>query len=145
MRSGNSTRRKHFHIRVGERKELKVVLYNTNGELVENPTIHQSDYDRWRGALTDEEFEAAREHIHRLIDEAIPTRFFRSSYRAGSDWTATPLQPLYEKSGNYSVIQAGLFFGVIVWQVMVEERLEEWTFWPADAEDPVRSVTYLLR
>jgi hypothetical protein len=122
------------------------MLYNLKHKLVETPIIHQCDYDRWRGALTEQEHEGAKAHIHQLIDEAVPARYFRSSYRAGSHWDGTPLQPLYEKSGNYSEMQAGLFFGVLVWQIMVEERPnEKWTFWPAHPEDPIRSVTYFLR
>jgi len=67
--------------------------------------------------------------------------FVVSDFLPGSDWTGTEFQPLYIACGQ-SKQQAGFFFGLIVWQLMMADT-QPWFFLPvAKGEDEVLKMRY---
>jgi len=116
------------------------VLFNLDRkEMTSVP--HERDFRMARARLTDEEYQAVVDAINEYVDEQ---NCFVSSYIPGSDWTCTVYQALY-CACNQSQDQAGMFFGLIVWQVMME-RDDEWFFRPADKDfDAVIGMTYFRK
>lgn len=117
------------------------MLFSIDGkEITGIPRKRRADFNRWRANLSDADYEAVVEAINEYVDEVPPDEPFVSSFIPGSDWTDTVYQPLYIACGQ-SAEQGGWFFGLIVWQVMID-RDEEWVFKPADKEDDVLGTTY---
>jgi hypothetical protein len=64
-----------------------------------------------------------------------------SSWIPGADWTGTVFQPIYEACGE-DENAAALFFGLLVWQVVMD-REDCWSFGRYEKEGiPIRGMTY---
>ena len=117
------------------------MLYSIDDkEITGIPRRRLADFKAWRDNLANSDYEAVVEAINKYVDAVPPDKPFVSSYIPGSDWTGTVYEPLYIACGQ-SVEQAGWFFGLIVWQVMIDHE-EEWVFKLADKEDDVLGTTY---
>ena len=120
------------------------MLFSIDGkQITDIPRRRQREFNTWSRNLADSDYQAAKEAINKYVDAVLPDKPFVSSFIPGSDWTDTVYQPLYIACGQ-SVEQAGWFFGLIVWQVMID-REEEWVFKPADKEDDILGTTYWRR
>lgn len=88
---------------------------------------HRDDYDRWRGNLSDVDYEGVIAALHYKMD-ATPSgeHVITSSWIPGSDWTGTPYDPIY-RACNESWDAARLFFGQLVWDA-VQQHPERWYF-----------------
>jgi len=117
------------------------MLYNLDDiEVTKLP--HKQTFDLHRSNLSDADYEAAAAAINAYVDSAGDC--FISSYIPGENWTNTPYQPLYIAC-NQSEEQSALFFGLIVWKVMME-RQDDWYFKPADKEaEDILGMTYFRR
>jgi len=103
---------------------------------------HQQEYDLRRIKLSEEDYRRASDAINDYIDKS--GGVFTSSFIPGRDWTNTPYQPLYAAC-NQSMEQAAMFFGQIVWKIVMN-REEEWLFKKPDRdEDGIQGTTYWLR
>jgi len=112
-------------------------------QIIDIPHRRQEQFNIWRRALDDSDYEPVVDAINEYVDAVPPDKPFVSSFIPGSDWTDTVYQPLYIACGR-SVEQAGWFFGLIVWQVVIN-RPKEWVFKPADSDDDVLGTTYWRR
>ena len=120
------------------------MLYSIDDKQITNiPRRRQEQFDAWRNNLTDSDYEAVVDAINEYVDAVEQDKPFVSSFIPGSDWTDTVYQPLYIAC-NRSVEQSGWFFGLIVWQVMIDHE-QEWVFKPADSDDDVLGTTYWRR
>lgn len=109
-------------------------------QITDIPRRRQADFKAWRDNLVDSDYEAVVEAINGYINGR---DCFTSSFIPGSDWTDTVYQPLYLACGQ-SKEQSGWFFGLIVWQVMIDHE-EEWVFKISDKDDDVLGTTYWRR
>jgi len=110
-------------------------------QITDIPRRRQEQFNVWRSNLSDSDYEAVIEKINEYVDAVPPDEPFVSSFIPGSDWTGTVYQPLYIACGQ-SVEQSGWFFGLIVWQVMIDHE-EEWYFKLADKDsDDVLGARY---
>ncbi len=117
------------------------MLYNLNGEEM-TYMPHQEEYDLRRANLSDEDYYRVVDAINDYIDNS--NGVFASSFIPGADWTDTPYQPLY-LACNQSKEQSAMFFGQIVWQVVMD-RDDEWLFKPPDMDaDGIQGTTYWRR
>ena len=107
------------------------------------PRRRQEQFNIWRRALDNSDYEAVVEAINEYVNAVPQDKPFVSSYIPGHDWTDTVYEPLYIACGR-SIEQSGWFFGLIVWQVMIDHE-EEWVFKLADKEDDVLGTTYWRR
>ena len=120
------------------------MLYSLDDkEITDIPKRRQREFNMWRSNLVDSDYEAVVEAINTYVDAVPPDEPFVSSFIPGSDWTGTVYQPLYIACGQ-SEEQSGWFFGLIVWQVMIDHP-EGWLFKLADKEDDVLGTTYWRR
>jgi len=91
---------------------------------------HREDYERWRANLSDSDYKAIIDELHRIMNEG---DVFTSSYLPGSDWTGTVYQPIYIACGE-SFDAAKLFYGILVW-IAVQLHPEEWRFTRQERDD----------
>lgn len=117
------------------------MLFSIDGkQITDIPRRRQTDFNAWRNNLADSDYEAVVDAINEYVNAVEQDKPFVSSFIPGSDWTDTVYQPLYIACGR-SVEQAGWFFGLLVWQVMIGHE-EDWVFKPADSDDDVLGTTY---
>jgi len=117
------------------------MLYSIDGkQITDIPRRRRADFNVWRNNLADSDYEAVVETINAYVDAVPHDKPFVSSFIPGSDWRGTVYQPLYIACGQ-SEEQSGWFFGLIVWQVMINHA-EEWLFKISDKEDDVLGTTY---
>lgn len=120
------------------------MLFSIDGkQITDIPRRRQADFSVWRDNLADSDYEAVVEAINEYVNAVPQDKPFVSSYIPGHDWTDTVYEPLYIACGR-SIEQSGWFFGLIVWQVMIDHE-EEWVFKLADKEDDVLGTTYWRR
>ena len=100
------------------------MLYSIESENYIDNIPHQKDYERWRERMADEDYKAVYEELSsRISGSEIQT----SSWIPGSDWTGTVFQPIYEDACEFDQDAAAKFFGLILWQVILESE-EVWSF-----------------
>jgi len=110
-------------------------------EITDIPHRRKADFNRWRKKLADSDYEAVLDAINQYVNNVPLDKPFVSSFLPGKDWTGTVYQPLYIACGQ-SDEQSGWFFGLIVWQVMIDHD-DEWFFKLADNDgDDVLGTTY---
>ena len=120
------------------------MLFSIDGKkITEIPRRRREQYNIWLTNLANSDYQAVREAINAYVDAVPQDRSFVSSFIPGRDWTGTVYEPLYIACGR-SIEQSGWFFGLIVWQVMIDHE-EEWVFKLADKEDDVLGTTYWRR
>jgi hypothetical protein len=121
------------------------MLYSLDGDKIKDiPKKRKADFNQWRKNLSCEDYEKVRIAINAYIDNKVhKNEPFVSSHIPGPDWRGTPYQSLYLACGQ-SMEQSGWFFGLIVWQVVID-RPEDWVFKLGDKdEDDVQGTTYWL-
>ena len=113
-------------------------------QITDIPRRRRADFKAWRENLADSDYEAVVEAINEYVNAVPQDKPFVSSYIPGHDWTDTVYEPLYIACGR-SIEQSGWFFGLIVWQVMIN-RDDKWYFKLADKDgDDVLGTTYWRR
>jgi len=103
---------------------------------------HPVEYHHWRHALDQVDPDAYR-RIHDDLNERFDGREVdTSSWIPGSDWTGTAFQPIYQACGLNDE-SAALFFGLLVWQVVMDRREDCWSFGRYEKDGiPIRGMTY---
>jgi len=123
------------------------MLFSLDGSrITQIPRKRRDDYASWRGRLSQEDYEGVIRELNAYVDCVLAEgkECFTSSFVPGSDWTNTPYQPLYHAC-NMSVTQSGWFFGLILWQVMID-RPDKWYFKGTTSnDDDVLGKTYFLK
>lgn len=91
--------------------------------------------------LSEDEFQAIVFELNNRIDSK---QILTSSWIPGSDWTGTVFEPIYSKACNCLVEEAGKFFGLILWVVMMD-RPEKWAYGHYEKNNvPIQGLTYFL-
>ncbi|MBN2271028.1 MAG: hypothetical protein JXN61_10460 [Sedimentisphaerales bacterium] len=117
------------------------MLFSIDGKKITGiPRRRRAHFGIWRDNLSDSDYEAVVEAINAYVDSVPPDKPFVSSFIPGHDWEGTVYEPLYLACGR-SKEQSGWFFGLIVWQVMID-RPDKWIFKPLDKEEDVLGTTY---
>jgi hypothetical protein len=112
------------------------MLFDINRRRVTN-VPHEDDYRRWRAALPDVDFRA----IWSELDGRVGSNdILTSSWMPGNNWEGTVFQPMYDRACNNSFEQAGWFFGLTLWDVIMNRR-EAWCF-IKDPDGNIRGTTY---
>ena len=102
---------------------------------------HEREFSVIRRRLTAEEFERMVKRVNELIDEA-GGEIATAGWLPGSDWTGTSFEPIYTKGARGDFQRSALFFGQLVWYVVMH-RPERWASgrYQVDGRD-IRSRTY---
>ena len=120
------------------------MLFTIDGKEIPGiPRRREADFNAWQKNLANSDYEAVVEAINEYVNAVPQDKPFVSSYIPGHDWTDTVYQPLYIACGR-SIEQSGWFFGLIVWQAMIDHE-EDWVFKPADKDDDILGTTYWRR
>jgi hypothetical protein len=106
-------------------------------QITDIPRRRRADFNAWRDNLADSDYEAVVEAINGYINGR---DCFISSFIPRAIWGDVPCQPLIDAC-NQNEEHAGFFFGLIVWQVMIDHK-EKWVFKISDKEDDVLGTTY---
>lgn len=99
---------------------------------------HKKEYDKWRARISDNHFDAIVDELNRRIDS---DEVHTAGWMPGSDWDGTVFEPIYFACGR-SVQAAGMFFGLIVFKIMMD-RDDMWGFGKFEKDGvPIQSMTY---
>ncbi|MFW6016750.1 MAG: hypothetical protein ACOCRK_09960 [bacterium] len=115
------------------------MLYSlkTNSYIKEIP--YKKEFDVWKSRLTEEQYNSIVDELNNRIDN---DEIHTSSWIPGSDWRGTVFQPIYENACNKNVEAAAKFFGLILYQVIID-REEVWSFGHYDKDGvPIKGLTY---
>ncbi len=114
------------------------MLYSVeSGNFVMN-LPHSKNFCQWRKNLSDADYQKILDNLNGRIDS---DEIHTAGWMPGSDWTGTVFEPIYHACGH-NLEAAGLFFGLIVFKVMME-RDDCWGFGKYEKNGvPIRSMTY---
>ncbi len=115
------------------------MLYSLKSESYMDDVPHRNNYDIWRRRLSDAEFNAVYDELNaRVGGSTIET----SSWIPGSVWDGTVFQPILEVACLNDADAAGKFFGLILWQVLLDHA-HVWAFDRYEKDGvPIRGMTY---
>ena len=100
---------------------------------------HSHEFARWRKSITNVDYDKVVEAINNQVDEK---DLNTAGWMPGHDWTGTVYEPLYDACGK-SVSQAGLFFGLVVFKILMERTDAVWGFGRFEKDGvPIHSMTY---
>ena len=85
---------------------------------------YSQDFGVLRHRCSSAEWDSMVTRIGELIDEA-GAEVATAGWLPGSDWTSTPFEPIYTKAARGDFNRAALFFGQLVWYVVMN-RPERW-------------------
>lgn len=88
--------------------------------------VHHQRFRQWLRHLAPADFQQICDALNWYTDNQGRGEIITSSWIPGPDWKNTPYQPIYEALGQ-DWEMARLFFGLIVWNVMMN-RPETWSF-----------------
>lgn len=115
------------------------MLYSVDSGQYVTRLPHQTDYDRWRKNISDDEYKAVEDAINARIDAS---EINTAGWIPGHDWTGTVYEPIYKACGK-NVTQAGMFFGLIVFKLLMERQDKTWGFGRYEKEGrQIASMTY---
>lgn len=101
---------------------------DAHGNLDEiNQIPHRNNYEAWMRNLSETNFNEIYDELSSRIN-LIPkdNEAVTSSWIPGNDWTGTVFQPIYDAC-NRDYENAAKFFGLILWQVVMEDP-NDWSF-----------------
>lgn len=102
---------------------------------------HKRDFDRWMVNLSEDDLEKIETELNSKIDQSdINT----AGWIPGHDWTGTVYQPIYEAC-NQNVTQAGMFFGLILFNLLMNRDDKVWSFGRFEKDGrQIASMTYFV-
>jgi len=102
---------------------------------------HKKDFDRWMSRLAVEDLLKIEDALNEKIDQSDVNT---AGWIPGHDWTGTVYQPIYEAC-NQNVTQAGMFFGLIVFNLLMNRSDHVWSFGRFEKDGkPISSMTYFI-
>lgn len=105
------------------------------------PNLRQEQWNEWRRNISTEDYEAIARQINNYCNAC---SVFVSSHIPAKIWGNKLCRPLLEACYNNEE-NADFFFGLIVWQTLIE-RKDEWYFLLADKDgDEVLGTKYWRR
>lgn len=115
------------------------MIYSIDSRAYVRDIPHQREYDIWRARIRDQEYLAIMAALNARIEgDEIVT----SSWIPGSDWIGTVYQPIYSKSCRMNGDHAAKFFGLLLWEVMLNHE-DVWSFGRYEKDGlPIEGMTY---
>ena len=102
---------------------------------------HKAEFDKWMKNLSAADYQVIAEELNNRIDESdINT----AGWLPGHDWSRTVYEPIYTACGN-NVSQSGLFFGLIVFDLLMRREDKVWGFGRFEKDGKqIASMTYFV-
>ncbi len=98
---------------------------------------HEDDYRRWRAALPDADFQAIWKELDSRVGQG---DILTSSWMPGHDWSKSVFEPIFQTACRQSFEKAGWFFGLILWDVIMNR--EEARCFIKDPDGGIKGTTY---
>jgi hypothetical protein len=115
------------------------VLYSADNQTYITKIPHRREYDIWRLRLSDAQFQAIYDDLHSRVDGS---EIETSSWIPGADWSGTVFEPIYNTACQYDEAAAARFFGLMLWQVIMEHE-QVWAFGRYEKDGvPIEGLTY---
>lgn len=115
------------------------MLYSVDSGQYVTRLPHQTDYYRWRKNISDDEYKAVEDNINARIDAS---EINTAGWIPSHDWTGTVYEPIYKACGE-NVTQAGIFFGLVVFKLLMERQDKTWGFGRYEKDGrQIASMTY---
>ena len=115
------------------------MLYSLKSESYMADVPHRNNYDIWQSRLSDAEFNAVYDELNARVEGS---KIETSSWIPGSVWDGTVFQPILEVACINDADAAGRFFGLILWQVLLDHK-HVWAFDRYEKDGvPIRGMTY---
>ena len=102
---------------------------------------HSKEYDVWKRQLAQLDPTAFRTIFDELNRRVSGNEVHTSSWIPGRDWSGTVFQPIYDVCQDQET--AAKFFGLILWDVMMNRKGEAWSFGRYEKDGiPIKGMTY---
>ena len=116
-----------------------LISVDTGAKVTKLP--HAGDFARWKRNISDADYDKVVDAINRQVDA---NDVNTAGWMPGNDWTGTVFEPLYYACGRNET-QSGLFFGLIVFKVLMERTDYVWGFGRFEKDGvAIRSMTYFI-
>ncbi|MDO5028696.1 MAG: hypothetical protein Q4E36_05465 [Bacillota bacterium] len=100
---------------------------------------HEAEFEKWRSKLDDDDYEKIVQELLKIING---NQIITAGWIHGKDWTGTVYEPIFEACGQ-NVTQAGFFYGLILFDLLMNDEDKVWGFGKFDKDgEPINSTTY---
>ncbi len=102
---------------------------------------HKSDFDKWMKNLSAADYKKIEEELNNRIDQ---NEVNTAGWLPEHEWIGTVFEPIYEACRR-NVSQSGLFFGQIVFNLLMERQDKVWGFGRFEKDGKkITSMTYFV-
>lgn len=117
------------------------MLFSIDSDKYVKQVPHKAEFDRWMKRLSVEDYEKIEDALNEKIDQSdINT----AGWLPGHDWSGTVFEPIYHACSK-NVAQSGLFFGLIVFKLLMERKDRVWGFGRFEKDGKqIASMTYFV-
>ena len=117
------------------------MLYSIDSGKYVSRIPHKKDFDKWMKNLSDEDYKKIEDELNSKIDE---NDVNTAGWLPGDDWRGTVYEPIYKVCAK-NVTQSGLFFGLIVFNILMNREDKVWGFGRFEKDGKqIASMTYFL-
>lgn len=117
------------------------MLYSVDSGKYVTKLPHKNDFDRWMKQLSIKDYEKVVAALNKVMDQG---NIQTSGWIPGHDWSGTDYMPLYVACGCNEA-QAGMFFGLILFKVLMERPDKVWGFGRYEMNGrSLGSITYFV-
>ena len=100
---------------------------------------HKESFDRWKAKIEVGKYQAIKDELNNRLTEG---KVHTSSWIPGSNWMGTVFEPIYTEACSFNEEASALFFGLILWEVMMENA-NDWSFGRYSVgKVPIEGMTY---
>ena len=100
------------------------VLYSTDSGKYVTSVPHKKEFEKWMKNLSIADYSKIEDAFNAKIDQ---NDINTAGWLPGHDWTGTVFEPIYNACGK-NVTQAGMFFGLIVFELLMNRQDRVWGF-----------------
>ncbi len=117
------------------------MLYSVDSRKYVKSVPHAKEFNKWMANLSEEDFKKIEDALNEKFDES---EINTAGWIPGHDWTGTVYEPVYEAC-NRNVAQAGMFFGLIVFFLLMNREDKTWGFGRYEKDGrQIESMTYFI-
>ncbi len=117
------------------------MLYSIDRGKYVTSVPHKKDFDKWMKNLSADDYRKIEDALNEKIDQ---NDINTAGWLPGHDWTGTVFESIYDACGK-NVTQAGMFFGLIVFDLLMNREDRVWGFGRFEKDGKqIASMTYFV-
>lgn len=118
-----------------------LLLYSVDTGKYITTVPHRNDFDKWMEKLSAADYRKIEDTLNMKINK---NEINTAGWLPGHDWTGTVFEPIYRACGQ-NVTQAGMFFGLIVFDLLMKREDKVWGFGRYEKDGKqIASMTYYV-